>query len=61
MSSSHKHTAIPESGETYRVKTKSRHAVKHHGSDFVGADDETPSGVAMRVNNPDRSPLSIDG
>jgi hypothetical protein len=33
----------------------------HEGSqDFVGADDETLS-VAMRVNNPDCSPLRING
>jgi hypothetical protein len=35
--------------------------VKHDGSDLVGANDETPSVAVVRVNNPDRSPLSIDG
>jgi hypothetical protein len=31
------------------------------GQLFIGAHDETPSLVAMRVNNPDRSPARIHG
>jgi hypothetical protein len=28
---------------------------------FFSADDETPSVAPVRVNNPDRSPLTING
>jgi hypothetical protein len=51
-----------DSGENYATLSSPNRRFQFHkrAEYFVGAHDETPSVVAVSVNNPDRSPVGVN-